>query len=259
MSEIPSNPIVLPQRSRTVSPASNTSKSTTVDDEVDILAVSGDEETPNGEESDVESVHDATLEAEEEEGDVVEVSDGEEGEQYENEEAEEEEEEEEAEVTVVHEDDGEDETIDAGDETGTALGDEEAVDPENLTPAAKKIIQMFQKPSTDPNVDNYDYEEDEALYTVENFVLPFDNMLTFESVINTLSLGEKRYIVDYIKTSYETMQAEARRFKGQMRAINARSGRLRMQIKREENAQKSGIDPDKVPRSSKGIGKKFTE
>uniref|UniRef100_A0A7E4UPP8 INO80 complex subunit 2 n=1 Tax=Panagrellus redivivus TaxID=6233 RepID=A0A7E4UPP8_PANRE len=148
-----------------------------------------------------------------------------------------------------------------GGKTVVAKSDEESTTPNVIprptsTKQTLKIVKMKQLKLADPNVDPYDYDADEALIR-QTYKLPFNDMMQYEDHADKLLDGEKRYIAEEIKANYQFMENETVRLRRQMRAVKARFGRLRKQIEREETADSLGIDRNTVPRSSKGIGKKF--
>lgn len=71
--------------------------------------------------------------------------------------------------------------------------------------------------------------------------------MTFPDYIRSVS------VVEAIEKCFQVLQSEAKRVQGHLRALNARAGRIRKQIDREEEAIARGEDPTEVPMSSKGL------
>jgi hypothetical protein len=117
----------------------------------------------------------------------------------------------------------------------------------------KYVKDVNKKEMTFNTAPDYNYMDDEVFFKREEIPLPFEDVRLYEEGLEMRPLGEQRYVVDAIVTSFNILQQEARRIQGQLRALNARSGRIRKQIDREEEAIARGEDPTEVPRSSKGL------
>uniref|UniRef100_A0AC34FWA3 Uncharacterized protein n=1 Tax=Panagrolaimus sp. ES5 TaxID=591445 RepID=A0AC34FWA3_9BILA len=126
-----------------------------------------------------------------------------------------------------------------------------------------KYVRDANKRDMTFNTQDYNYMEDELFFKKEEIPLPFEDVRLYEHGLEQRPLGEQRYeqrplgeqryVVDAIANAFAILQQEARKIQGQLRALNARSGRIRKQIDREEEAIARGEDPTEVPRSSKGL------
>uniref|UniRef100_A0A914YMW1 Uncharacterized protein n=1 Tax=Panagrolaimus superbus TaxID=310955 RepID=A0A914YMW1_9BILA len=117
----------------------------------------------------------------------------------------------------------------------------------------KYVKDVNKKDMTFNTQQDYNYMDDELFFKKEEIPLPFEDVRLYEHGLEQRPLGEQRYVVDAIANAFNVLQHEARRIQGQLRALNARSGRIRKQIDREEEAIARGEDPTEVPRSSKGL------
>uniref|UniRef100_A0AC34RB98 Uncharacterized protein n=1 Tax=Panagrolaimus sp. JU765 TaxID=591449 RepID=A0AC34RB98_9BILA len=112
------------------------------------------------------------------------------------------------------------------------------------------------KPSAD---DPYDYDADEHYFDNKEMPLPFENMSEFETCFTMMPAGEKRFVLDHMMHAANVMFGEYRRLNGQLRALNARSGRINKQVQREAEVVACGSDPRLAPRSSKNLNTSVVE
>jgi hypothetical protein len=120
-------------------------------------------------------------------------------------------------------------------------------------PAKTKYVKDPNKKDMTFNTQDYNYAEDETFFKKEEIPLPFEDVRPYEEGLEMRPLGEQRYVVDAMANAFQVLQQETKRIQGHLRALNARAGRIRKQLDREEEAIAHGEDPTNVPRSSKGL------
>jgi len=142
------------------------------------------------------------------------------------------------------------------------LDEPEVIEKRKRRPRGSKPKSRSLSPVPDfapPPGDDYDYDGDEHYFDSKAIPLPFENMTEFESCFTLMPPGEKRFVLDHMIHGANVMFGEFRRLNGHLRALNARSGRINKQVQREAEVAASGSDPRLAPRSSKNLDTSVVE